>query len=446
LEKKDDKWCMSGDLQHLLKDTELEAPGGVYDVDSPEDHYDINSTGFVFDAAAPVRDGQDPRHWSSTHVYYAPIDSFARVNSYRPRQISVGAFALSGVSSNVRFSPDGSMVAFLFRPEKNYVDSRIYMGHLNSFGVFDVFKMVIGGGPYLPPDGFEFAGDSETLLLKTEDCGRVTIQRLKLSHRSKPETIFRNGVVAGFHPLVSGKWDKILVSSTSIVDSSLWQVIDVNMEEEPRVVSSLTKHGARFGLSHKMISEIWYEGCDESVVHSFIIKPSDFDESKKYPWILLPHGGPQSAWTDGWSTRVGFPSTSLRIQLRYPNWTLTGLSGTWRSGQNKATYWSVQTLQGAQDMVSSFWKARLCAALSSIWDKQPLTNFNSGIFGSWGGAPYQDIVNLMQYLEQLPYLDMDRAILAGASYGGYMISWIFGHHLAKRVTKLQPATFSQTRL
>lgn len=39
----------------------------------------------------------------------------------------------------------------------------------------------------------------------------------------------------------------------------------------------------------------------------------------------------------------------------------------------------------------------------------------------------------MRYLEELPYLDMDKAALAGASYGGYLISWIFGHNLATKV-------------
>ena len=304
MEKKDGRWTLSGDLQNLLKDTELGAPGGVYDGDNLENHYDISSSGFVFDGIGPVPDGRSPHDWDNMHVYFAPIDSFATATSCQPRQISVGVFTLSGQCDNVRFSPDGSMVAFLFQPERNYSDTRIYMGHLNSVGIFDIFKMVVGGGPYLPPSGFEFAGNSETMLLKTEDCGRVTIQRLKLSHRSKPETIFKSGVVSGFHPVVAGNWDRLLVSSTSIVDSSLWQIIDANMEEEPRVLSSLTKHGARFGLSHKMVSEIWYEGCDESFVHTFIIKPNNFDESKKYPWILLPHGGPEASWADGWSTRV----------------------------------------------------------------------------------------------------------------------------------------------
>lgn len=62
-----------------------------------------------------------------------------------------------------------------------------------------------------------------------------------------------------------------------------------------------------------------------------------------------------------------------------------------------------------------------------------LTRVILGVYGSWGGAPYGDLVNLMRHLEALPYLDMDRAAVAGGSYGGYLISWIFGQDLATKV-------------
>jgi dipeptidyl aminopeptidase/acylaminoacyl peptidase len=39
----------------------------------------------------------------------------------------------------------------------------------------------------------------------------------------------------------------------------------------------------------------------------------------------------------------------------------------------------------------------------------------------------------MEYLSTVPYIDMDRAVAAGGSYGGYMISWILGQPLAKKV-------------
>ena len=45
------------------------------------------------------------------------------------------------------------------------------------------------------------------------------------------------------------------------------------------------------------------------------------------------------------------------------------------------------------------------------------------IAGDWGGRPYNDLVNCFEYIsDTLPFVDMDRAVALGASYGGYMIS------------------------
>jgi len=210
----------------------------------------------------------------------------------------------AGRCSNVRFSPDESLAAFVYESYENSIDARILLGHIDALAVVDVFKFIVKKEPTLPPSSFEFGSERDSLLLSTLACGRTTIQTLSLSQDAVPETIFNNGSAGAYYPLVEGQWGKLLVSSASFLDSSLWQIIDTKGETEPVVVSSLTRHGARFGLTHAMVSEIWYEGADDSCIHAFILRPSNFDPTKKYPWVLMPHGGPVSAWNDAWSTRV----------------------------------------------------------------------------------------------------------------------------------------------
>jgi dipeptidyl aminopeptidase/acylaminoacyl peptidase len=55
-----------------------------------------------------------------------------------------------------------------------------------------------------------------------------------------------------------------------------------------------------------------------------------------------------------------------------------------------------------------------------------------GIYRSWGGAPFRDLERLLQSLQDVPYLDWDRAAVAAASYGAYMISWMNGHDIIKK--------------
>ena len=58
--------------------------------------------------------------------------------------------------------------------------------------------------------------------------------------------------------------------------------------------------------------------------------------------------------------------------------------------------------------------------------------FTDAIKESWGGLPYQDLVNGFAYIkESMDYVDTDRAVALGASYGGYMMNWMQGHSLGK---------------
>jgi dipeptidyl aminopeptidase/acylaminoacyl peptidase len=52
--------------------------------------------------------------------------------------------------------------------------------------------------------------------------------------------------------------------------------------------------------------------------------------------------------------------------------------------------------------------------------------FTDAIRKDWGGAPYNDLVNV----------DMTRAVALGASYGGYMVNWLNGHDLGRRFKAL----------
>ena len=56
-----------------------------------------------------------------------------------------------------------------------------------------------------------------------------------------------------------------------------------------------------------------------------------------------------------------------------------------------------------------------------------------GINDSWAGRPFEDLKLLMEHLAQMPFLDQSKAVLMGASYGGYLISWAMGEAFIKEV-------------
>lgn len=308
LELHDGKWTLAGRLLNLVDDATLDVPFGMYDVSAPGGNFDVSHKGAVFLARDLTR--RKPDEGGISLPYFVGLDSFTLPPTSGPKRISLPSGLKSSVGSNIRFSPDASNVAFLYPQPGDLYANRLYMASTSSLDAFDVFSLVTRSSEdqeHDPPGAFEFAGSSDAVIIQSQKCGRTALYSLKLRDGAKPDVFFKEGSTAGFYPLEEGRWDKLLVSSSSFIDNSLWQVVGVEEAAVLRTVSSATKHGAKFGLSAKMVTEFWYEGAEDVCIHSFMLRPSDFDESKKYPWVLMPHGGPVSAWSDAWSTRVCAP-------------------------------------------------------------------------------------------------------------------------------------------
>ncbi len=132
------------------------------------------------------------------------------------------------------------------------------------------------------------------------------------------------------------------------------------------------------------IESFWFEGADKEKVQGFVVKPPNFDASKRYPVKYLIHGGPQGAWGDDWSFRWNpelFAANGYVIVM-------VNFHGSTGYGQK----------------------------------------FIDAINGNWGGPPFEDLMLGLDYAEKTyPYVDKDRECALGASYGGYAINWIEGH-------------------
>ncbi|KAG8405902.1 hypothetical protein J3459_020088 [Metarhizium acridum] len=301
------KWKFAGHLLNLVNNRGLDAPGGMLDVGDPLSSFDISHRGAVF--IAQDRTVLDPGEFAVSSAYFVPVDSFSLPPTGRPKPIQLPSGVNECIMSNIRFSPDGAMIGFLYVPRGDEYGSRLLLASTNSLDAFDVFSLVTptwGGGDeeHDPPKGFEFAGDSENIIMTSAKCGRTILSKLRLADGEMPHIFFKHGSASAYYPLKDDKWDEVLVSSSSFIDSSLWQVVNVSEAAVAKTLSSATSEGKKFRLSPDMVTEFWYEGADDVCVHCFMLRPNDFDENEKYPWVLMPHGGPISSWDDAWSTRV----------------------------------------------------------------------------------------------------------------------------------------------
>ena len=132
------------------------------------------------------------------------------------------------------------------------------------------------------------------------------------------------------------------------------------------------------------LESFWFEGAKGDKVQGFLVKPPNFDPSKKYPVKFLIHGGPQGAWGDDWSYRWNpelFAANGYVVVM-------INFHGSTGYGQK----------------------------------------FIDAINGDWGGAPFEDLMKGLDYAEKTyPFIDKDRECALGASFGGYMANWVLGH-------------------
>ena len=137
-------------------------------------------------------------------------------------------------------------------------------------------------------------------------------------------------------------------------------------------------------LDEGKLESFWFTAADKTKLQGFLIRPPGFDSAKKYPVKFLIHGGPQGAWGDDWSYRWNpelFAANGYVVIM-------INMRGSTGYGQ-------------------------------TIVD---------GVNGDWGGEPFTDLMEGLDYAEQhYPFIDKNRECALGASYGGYMGNWVEGH-------------------
>lgn len=128
----------------------------------------------------------------------------------------------------------------------------------------------------------------------------------------------------------------------------------------------------------------WFEGAEGTRVQAMMIRPPHFDAAKRYPLLVLLHGGPQTMWSNAWGYR-----------------------------------WNAQVFSG-RGYVTLMINRRGSTGYGQ--------KFTDEITNDWGGKPYIDVMKGIDFaLARYKFIDGDRIAAAGGSYGGYMADWIATH-------------------
>jgi dipeptidyl aminopeptidase/acylaminoacyl peptidase len=196
-----------------------------------------------------------------------------------------------------------------------------------------------------------------------------------------PEKILPNVFATGLRITSDGR--KLVFLASSMIAAP--EVYSVNTDGSGMMAVTSVNRELLAPEGLKAAEDVEWTGAMGKKIHGFIVKPAGFDPSRKYPLLVLIHGGPQSAWYDNWSYR-----------------------------------WNPQVFANAGYVVFA------PNPRGSVGYGQQFVN---EISGDWAGKVYVDIMNgVADVLRRNTYLDRNRVGAAGASYGGYMVNWILGHN------------------
>lgn len=129
----------------------------------------------------------------------------------------------------------------------------------------------------------------------------------------------------------------------------------------------------------------WQKTTDNKDMLTWVIYPPHFDSNKKYPTLLYCEGGPQSPVSQFWSFRWNF------------------------------------MMMSANDYIIVAPNRRGLPGFGNEWNEQ--------ISGDYGGQCMKDYLSAIdEFVASEPYVDKDRLGCVGASFGGFSVYWLAGHH------------------
>jgi dipeptidyl aminopeptidase/acylaminoacyl peptidase len=225
--------------------------------------------------------------------------------------------------------------------------------------------------------GLVWERDSRSLLGSIDDAGTRRVYRFRLDG-GVPVALTGASSYGG---LALARGGKGLVA------------IRQSFTEPPTLVSIPTRKGAvkklstfndeaLAGIDQGKVESVTYKGAKDADIQMWVVYPPGFDASKKYPVMMLLHGGPHSAMIDAvqwrWNAEV------------FASW---GYVVTWHNFHGSGGFGN---------------------------------DFTDSINPDWITMPYEDTIKAAEWLMAKPFVDGERMVAAGGSYGGFLATTLLG--------------------
>jgi dipeptidyl aminopeptidase/acylaminoacyl peptidase len=280
-----------------------------------------------------------------------------------------------GEDSSPKPSPDGKWIAYTGHDEKGYTNDVDLLYFMSTTGADK--RILVGGLPSSPGDltwgsdgvlyySMEEKGEKNVYSIATRTPGATPQKVTSGVHMLNGLSMAKSGLNAAVR--TSSKEPGVLVSFTLLRPADLRVLVDVNKD----VLS---------GLKLADSEEIWATSPDGLKVQGWLMKPANFDPSKKYPMVLWIHGGPWSMYSVAWS-------------WAFQNFAANGYAVLWTNPRGSTGY--------GQEFVN-------------------------GIQNAYPGKDYDDLMATVDVALSKGFVDKDNLFVCGGSGGGVLTAWIVGH-------------------
>ena len=291
------------------------------------------------------------------------------VNGGKPCNITSSNKAFDGSPC---YSPDGRYIAYRLQTIPGYESDRFRLA---------IYDRNSGKSQILTEEfdnwvnDFQWATDSKSIYFTAQEKGGMPLYRLDINNR-KIIPVIKDKAIFSFN--FDNKGNVYYTYSTTGKPTALY--CQNTKKQNERQLSFLNQK-LEDEVDIRPSESIWVDGADGDKVEVFIVKPHDFEPSKKYPLIINVHGGPQMQW-------------------------MNSFRGDWQVYPGAGYIVAYPNPHGSTGYGQAFTRA---------------------ISEDWGGKPFVDIMKVTDKLASLEYVDSTRMGAMGWSYGGYMMNWLQGH-------------------
>lgn len=281
-----------------------------------------------------------------------------------------------GYDTNPKFSPDGKSIAWQSMERDGYESDR------NRLCVMDLKsgeKTYVTEAFQSGVDDYCWAPDGKTLYFVGvwHATSMVHSTNLKGEVKQLTDGMYDYTSVA----MLNNK--QLLTKRHSLSEADELFTVDL---KKKNAVTRITKENNQIFSQLQMgkVEARWTKTVDGKDMLSWVVYPANFNPNKKYPTLLFCQGGPQSPVSQFWSYR-----------------------------------WNLQ-LMAANDYIIIAPNRRGLPGFGMEWLEDISTNY--------GDHCMDDYLSAIDDIAKEPYVDKDRLGCVGASFGGYSVYWLAGHH------------------